>query len=191
MVLETLLNGGALETYRWGQTLEEVTLHVPLASGIRARHLSISIKRTVLHIALKLPAAGSVLLEGALAQPILCDESTWMVEDGHLVLTLAKDNQRNENTGPSTEWWHGVFKDEDTLDTSSVSVSDYARPDQVPAEQRAMVDTAALSKDEERRRAAETEASLTKEQRERLESLRAAFPDIPVQWGDTDGAAHG
>lgn len=96
--MEALHNGGATDSYRWGQTLEEVTVILPLGLGVRARDLTVTIGRTACRASLK--RNDSALLEGTLAQPICCEESTWMVEEGCLVLTLAKDNRRAENTGP-------------------------------------------------------------------------------------------
>jgi hypothetical protein len=185
MVLETLLNGGSTGTYRWGQTLEEVTVHLPL-DGLRARDLVVDMQRARLRVAPK--RSDGALLEGCLSQPIIVDDSTWMIEDGSLVLRLTKDNMRAENTGPSTEWWNGIFAGEHTLDTAAVSVDDYAKPDMLRPEQRAeMLEAqghqgAALAQKD---RAAQTEAALPQAQREKLESLRAAFPDIPIEWGDT------
>ena len=49
----------------------------------------------------------------------------------------AQDNKRAENAaGPSSEWWHGLFVGEDTLDTKSVSVQDYVSTEQLGPEQR-------------------------------------------------------
>lgn len=47
-----------------------------------------------------------------------------------------QDNKRAENdAGPSSEWWNGLFERENTLNKDVVSVEDYVRPDQLPAEQ--------------------------------------------------------
>ena len=125
-------------------------------------------------------------------------ESTWMLSDGVLQLTLAKDIRRAANVsgGPGSEWWHGLLEGEDTLDHSKVSVGDYVSIDQVPAEQREGVLQASRADHErqvERAAAAAAEAALPASQREGLEKLRAQFPDIPIEYGDTSkfDAAHG
>jgi hypothetical protein len=195
--MEVLRNGGQTATYRWGQTLEEVTVHLPLAAGVRARALSVDIRRAQLRVALK--AGGTPLLDGRLMQPVRCDECTWMVEDGTLVLQLAKDNKRAANTGPSTEWWLGLFEGEDTSDPRAVSVEDYASASQLPPEQLAQLSkeraTQGAAEEHhvaERSRAARAEAALPADSsiRGTLESLRAKFPDIPVEYngeGEDDG----
>ncbi|KAL1518714.1 hypothetical protein AB1Y20_003001 [Prymnesium parvum] len=188
-----LRNGGQGDGYRWGQTLEEVTVHVAVEEGVRAKALDIAIRRRHLRIALK---GGRVLLEGSLQQPILCDQSSWMLEPGVLVVVLAKDNMRAENlAGPSSEWWHGLFEAEDTLDKGEVSVEDYVKPEQLPPEQRRQAEeghreqVAAAKAEAEysvaRQKARETEEGLPAAQRELLSSLRAKFPDFPIEWGDS------
>ena len=180
---ETLLNGGSGSTYKWGQTLSDVTAHVPL-NGLRARDLIVDIQRQRIRVVPK--RGGNPLLEGALAKPVRCDESTWMIEDGVLVLQLAKDNLRAENTGPSTEWWHGLIAGEDTLDTASVSVSDYVSTAQLTSEQRAALNKTRAREDEVESAKQRAEAALDPRKRDALEKLRAQFPNIPIEWGNTD-----
>ena len=198
--MEQLHNGGSSSGYRWGQTLEEVTVHVPLPAGVRARDLAIDIRREKLRVAPKqrVGAGGAEgpTLDGTLAQPVLCEESTWMVEDGVLVLQLAKDNMRAENTGPSCEWWNGLFAGEDTLETASVSINDYARASMLQPAQRAELESSREAQQRQlaaavvdRQQAAKVEADLPADKRKALESLRASFPDIPIEWGDTGAVA--
>ena len=118
------------------------------------------------------------------------DESTWMIEDGALVLQLSKDNLRAENTGPSSEWWHGLFAGEDNLDAAAVSVGDYVSANQLSQEQRAELEETRARRDEAEEAKQESvvaEAALEPGQREALEKLRASFPDIPIDWNNTGG----
>jgi len=187
--MEALSNGGESDAYKWGQTLDSVTVQYKLEDGVRARDLKVDIGRSSLHVVLK--RAGAPILVGTLAQPVLCDECTWMLDEGHLVLTLAKDNRRAENTGPSTEWWNGVFAGEDTLDAAAVSVSDYVQVNELPPEQRASVDADLCARENQRaydQRRVVSEAALPESQRAALDNLRAAFPDIPIEYGDSQGA---
>lgn len=186
---ETLLNGGKGSNYEWGQTLQEVTVHLPL-DGLRARDLSVDIQRQHLRIAPKSGSNNDCLLMGRLTQPVRCDESTWMVEDGILVIQLAKDNLRAENTGPSTEWWLGLFSGEDTIDSTAVSIGDYVTRNQLRPDQLAELDEARSRSDDAeiaRARAKAAEDALDDGRRDALEKLRASFPDIPIEWGDTSG----
>ncbi len=198
--MERLLNGGFTQKYKWGQTLEEVTVHLPLEDGVRARDLRVELKRASLSVARKAGGSGA-LLEGELFQPIRTDESTWMVEDGTLVLQLAKDNKRAVNVGPSTEWWHGIFAGEDTLDPDAHSVQDYVRADQLSDDQvRELSETRALEARaaDEKRDAQAREAALPAKTQQGLAMLRNQFPDIPIEYGDSsmpaatdEGAAAG
>ena len=43
----------------------------------------------------------------------------------------------------------------------------------------------------DRQQAAKVEADLPADKRKALESLRASFPDIPIEWGDTGGGGPG
>ena len=188
---ETLLNGGRGDNYEWGQTLVEVTVHMPL-HGMRARDLSVELQRQRVRVAPK--KGGDTMLEGTLAQPVRCDESTWMVEDGVLVIQLAKDNMRAENTGPSKEWWFGLFAGEDTIDSAAVSVGDYAKSSHLRPEQRTELEemqSRRMEAEAGQDKAAATEAALDPSRREALEKLRAQFPDIPIEWGDTQSSDGG
>lgn len=176
----------------------QVTVHITVGD-VRAKGLAVDIARSRLRVALR--GASEAIVEGALHQPVRCDESTWMIDrsgaaGGTLVLTLAKDNKRAANdAGPSSEWWHGLFAGEDTLDTKSVSVEDYVSVGQLEEEQRGQVaqqlaerDQATRAEAERKAAVAATEASLPSSQKEMLASLRAQFPDIPIEYGDTSGS---
>mmetsp|Transcript_42478 Transcript_42478/g.88769 ORF Transcript_42478/g.88769 Transcript_42478/m.88769 type:complete len:152 (-) Transcript_42478:162-617(-) len=138
-------------------------------------------------------------------QPVLVDETEWMVEDGVLELKLIKDVRRDENArrGPSSEWWSGVIAGEPSLDRAKVVVDEYVRLESLPPDQQAQMlrehelnAAAARDKAEEahevRERAnadaaaaAAAEAALPEQTRRRLEALRAHFPEIPIEYGKT------
>jgi hypothetical protein len=211
-----LKNGGHTGLYTWGQTLEEVTVRLPVDPSLRAKELSVAFTRCRLTVTVK--RTGEKLLTGELQQPILCDECSWMLEDGDMVLQLAKDNKRAENVrdGPSSEWWLGVLEGEDSIDSKDVCVEDYVRPDQLPPEQREQAmrqpppppppprqpapseaqRAAEAEAEASRARAAAVEAALPSEKKEMLEQLRQQFPDLPIEWGgcpsgEADGEAEG
>ena len=89
-----LKNGGKTLLYKWGQTLDEVTVQLNV-EGLRAKELSVSFSRCRITVTVK--ATGHKLLAGELQQPIICEDSSWMMEDGVMILQLAKDNKRPEN----------------------------------------------------------------------------------------------
>jgi hypothetical protein len=78
-------NGGSTSRYVWTQTLEEVTVHVPLPDGVRARDLDVNIGATTILIRRKriddddddddVPSLG-----GTLFAKVRPSESTWTLE---------------------------------------------------------------------------------------------------------------
>ena len=201
-----LKNGGKTLLYTWGQTLEEVTVQLNV-EGLRAKELSVSFSRCRLTVTVK--ATGHKLLAGELQQPIICEDSSWMMEDGEMLLQLAKDNKRaaNERDGPSSEWWLGVLKGEDSIESKDISVQDYVQPEQLPPEQReqamrgppqppgsykpAAQLAAEAEAEADRQRAAATEAKLDPDKKMMLEQLRQQFPDLPIEWGGPDSLGYG
>ena len=94
-----------------------MTVHIPVGD-VRAKALNVEVRRSYLHVARK---GSNVILQGKLQQPVLCDDCSWMLDSGTLILTLAKDNKRPENDGgPSTEWWTGLFYGEETWEKAAV-----------------------------------------------------------------------
>ena len=205
VVRMALKNGGKTLLYTWGQTLEEVTVRLNV-EGQRAKELSVSFSRCRISVTSKLN--GQKFLFGELQQPIICEDSSWMMEDGEMLLQLAKDNKRAENVrdGPSSEWWLGVLEGEDSIDCKDVSVEDYVRPEQLPPDQREKAmrelpqppgptkSAAQLAAEAEaeasRQRAAVTEAELPSEKKEMLDRLRQQFPDMPIEWGGPDSLGY-
>jgi len=202
-----LKNGGKTLLYTWGQTLEEVTVQLHV-EGLRAKELSVSFSRCRLTVTVK--ATGHKLLTGELQQPIICEDSSWMMEDGEMLLQLAKDNKRaaNEREGPSSEWWLGVLKGEDSIESKDISVQDYVQPEQLPPEQREQARgppqppqppgsykpaaqlAAEAEAEADRQRAAATEAKLDPDRKIMLEQLRQQFPDLPIEWGGPDSLGY-
>ena len=135
------------------------------------------------------------LLHGDLQQPVLASESTWMLSDGVLRLARQGHPARRQRERRQTEWWHGLLEGEDTLDHSKVSVGDYVTSTGCRrSSARACCGSRAdHERQVERAAAAAAEAALPASQREGLEKLRAQFPDIPIEYGDTSkfDAAHG
>ena len=203
-----LKNGGKTLLYKWGQTLDEVTVQLNV-EGLRAKELSVSFSRCRITVTVK--ATGHKLLAGELQQPIICEDSSWMMEDGEMILQLAKDNKRpeNERDGPSSEWWLGVLKGEDSIESKDISVQDYVTPEQLPPEQREQVmrgppqpspppgsykPAAQLAAEAEaeadRQRAAAAEAKLDPDKKMMLEQLRQQFPELPIEWGGADSLGY-
>ena len=126
-------NGGSTERYKWTQTLDEITIAMPLPrtkdsqSGevkpTRAKDLNVQIKPSSMAIEQKCKSNSdeSDLLKGEFLDKIKTDESTWSIESNVLLITLEKCSKR---------WWNRVFQDEkETIDIDLVDkthkISDY------------------------------------------------------------------
>jgi hypothetical protein len=87
-------NGGFTDRYRWSQTLEEVTIHVPLPDGTEAKNLEVKMMSKKLVVAIK--GQPTKIIDGELPKKIKVDDSLWSIEkDGGkrtLQLNLTKSN---------------------------------------------------------------------------------------------------
>ena len=91
-------NGGTIDgKYVWTQTLQELTINVPLPENTRGRDLNVIISKKNLKIGFA-KTKTEFIVNDDLTKPIIVDDSLWTIEDGNrLVLTLQKSNQM--------EWW--------------------------------------------------------------------------------------
>lgn len=63
--------------YRWHQTLNELTVTIPVPAGSKSRDLIVEIKKQSLKVALKGKGPEGVIIEGQLPKEIKVDDSTW------------------------------------------------------------------------------------------------------------------
>jgi len=104
-------NGGTVDgKYVWTQTLEELTVSVPLPDNTRGRDLNVTMNKNHLKIGLK---GQEFMVNDDLAKTIIVDDSFWTVEDGNrLVLTLQKLNRM--------EWWESVCTQDPKINIQKV-----------------------------------------------------------------------
>ena len=115
-------NGGSSRDYKWTQTLQEITIAMPLPSNpdTRAKDLNVQIKYSTIDIHHKL--LDRTMLKGEFLDKVRVDESTWSIESNLILVTLEKIDKR---------WWNRVLKDDEseTIDLSLVDkthkISDY------------------------------------------------------------------
>lgn len=96
-------NGGQTEKYVWHQTLEEVSVFLPLPPNTRANQLEVKLGIHEVKIGLK--GKSETLLEGKWCKKINSGESIWNIErDGEkatMNITLIKFEGKN--------WWNCVL----------------------------------------------------------------------------------
>lgn len=116
-------NGGSTCRYVWTQTLEEVTVHLPLPEGLRAKDLDVKIGANKLSILQKDGNASQsafASFEGTLFAKIRPSESTWTLEttthSSQKMTTLQLILDKIQKT-----WWATVVSgDTPLIDTTMV-----------------------------------------------------------------------
>lgn len=104
-------NGGTVDgKYVWTQTLQELSVTIPLPENTRAKNLDVKMNKKHLKIGLK---GKDLIVDDDLTNTIIVDDSFWTVEDGNrLVLTLQKLNQM--------EWWDSVCREDPKINVQKV-----------------------------------------------------------------------
>jgi hypothetical protein len=107
-------NGGEVEgKYTWTQTLQEVSVHVPVPKGTKGRDLKVVIKKQGLEITVKGHKFGGGEIKGSLCKPIVVDDSFWTLEDNEAVVV----NMQKLN---GMEWWSHVLAGDPKINTQKV-----------------------------------------------------------------------
>jgi hypothetical protein len=78
-------NGADLNNYRWTQTLEEVTLYVPLPDNIASKNLDVIFKAQTLKVAVK---GQPPIIDGTLHKKIKTSDTLWTLETDGPMRTL-------------------------------------------------------------------------------------------------------
>lgn len=98
--------------YTWRQTLQDVTISIPIPPGTRGKDLAVIINKKSISTALK-TKPGEAFIKGDLFNEVHPDESTWSVVDQkELSITLEKVNQ--------TEWWPHVVTSAPKIDIKRI-----------------------------------------------------------------------
>lgn len=103
-------NGLDMENYSWIQSLQEVTINIPVPPGTKSRFISCEIKKNHLKVGLK---GQPPILDGDLYKSVKVDDCFWSLEDQKSVsILLTKQDQM--------EWWKFLVKGEPEIDTQKV-----------------------------------------------------------------------
>lgn len=103
-------NGLDLENYSWTQTLEEVTLNVPVPTGTKSRSVVCEIKKNHLKVGLK---GQPPIIDGELFRPVKPDDCYWSIEDQSAISILLTKHDK-------MEWWKSIVKGDPEIDTQKV-----------------------------------------------------------------------
>lgn len=103
-------NGMDLENYSWVQTLQEVTVNVPVPTGTKARSVVCEIKKNHIKLGIK---GQDPIIDGDLYRAVKPDDCYWNIEDQKVIsILLTKRDQM--------EWWKCCVKGEPEIDTQKV-----------------------------------------------------------------------
>ncbi|KAK9094082.1 hypothetical protein Scep_025551 [Stephania cephalantha] len=103
-------NGLDLEKYSWTQTLQEVTVSVPVPEGTKSRFVVHEVKKNHLKVGLK---GQPPIIDGELFQSVKVADCFWSLEDQKFIsVLLTKQNQM--------DWWKCLVKGEPEVDTQKV-----------------------------------------------------------------------
>ncbi|GAA0140649.1 microtubule or microtubule-binding cytoskeletal protein [Lithospermum erythrorhizon] len=103
-------NGLDMDNYSWVQSLQEVTVNVPVPPGTKSRFIVCDIKKNHLKVGIK---GQPPIIDGELYKPIKVDDCFWSLEDQKSIsLLLTKHDQM--------EWWKYLVKGDPEIDTQKV-----------------------------------------------------------------------
>lgn len=98
--------------YTWKQTLQDVTVTIPVPPNTRSKLVSVTIGKKSISASLK-TSPDEPYIKGELFNEIQIDESTWsIVDQKELVITLEKVNQQ--------EWWPHVVTSAPKIDIKRI-----------------------------------------------------------------------
>ncbi|KAF3968342.1 hypothetical protein CMV_007749 [Castanea mollissima] len=103
-------SGLDLENYSWTQTLEEVTLNVPVPTGTKSRSVVCEIKKNHLKVGLK---GQPPIIDGELFWPVKPDDCYWSIEDQSAISILLTKHDKMER-------WKSIVKGDPEIDTQKV-----------------------------------------------------------------------
>ncbi|XP_037045213.1 nuclear migration protein nudC [Bradysia coprophila] len=105
-------NGCDLEKYKWTQTLEEVELKIPLnvKFAVKPRDVVVKIGKKHLTAGLK---GHDPIIDDELHSDIKLEESVWIIDNKHIVITFEKINKMN--------WWDRVVVSDPPISTRKIN----------------------------------------------------------------------
>merc|ERR1711907_508322 len=126
-------NGGDMAEYSWVQTLEELTVTVPVPGNIKGSHVVCDIGNQKLTVGLK---GKEPILNGKLQKKVNAEDAIWTLEPTkggkNVVITLEKVDQMS--------WWNAVVEGEQEINTKKVEPENSKISDLKDEETRQMVE---------------------------------------------------
>ncbi|XP_018318910.1 nuclear migration protein nudC [Agrilus planipennis] len=106
-------NGCDLEKYSWTQTLQDLEVRIPLNVNFKARQKDVVVNITKKHLTCGVKGQPPII-DDDLPYEIKVEESTWVIEDGRLILlTMEKVNKMN--------WWSKLVVSDPEISTKKIN----------------------------------------------------------------------
>lgn len=122
-------NGADLDKYSWTQTLSDVELRIPLPIAVKARDVTVDMKKKSIKVQLK---GHEAILNGETFGEIKVEECAWILEDKKTVLiNIEKINKM--------EWWPKLVLTDPEINTKKVQPENSKLSD-LDGETRSMVE---------------------------------------------------
>ncbi|PIN02629.1 Nuclear distribution protein NUDC [Handroanthus impetiginosus] len=103
-------NGLDMDKYRWGQSLQEVDITIPVPAGTKSRFITYEIKKNHLKVGLK---GQPPVLDAELFNTVKADDCFWILVDRkYISILLTKQNQM--------KWWRYLVKGEPEINTEKL-----------------------------------------------------------------------
>ncbi|KAJ1483809.1 nuclear movement family protein [Baffinella frigidus] len=150
--------------YTWTQSLREIIVEVPLPAGTTAKMLDVQILPGRLDARLK--GAEGTLVDGEWEDAIFADECMWYLEDGYLVLTIAKQGEMT--------WWKRIIKGDAAIDIKKIEPETSNLDDLAPD----LRQTVEKMMHDQRQKAAGLPTTAEKDTQEKLKSFMAMHPEM-------------
>jgi len=105
-------NGCDLEKYKWTQTLEEVELKIPLNVKFAVKPRDVVVKIAKKHLTAGLKGHDPIV-DDELHSDIKLEESVWIIDNKHIVITFEKINKMN--------WWDRIVLSDPPISTRKIN----------------------------------------------------------------------
>ncbi|GAA5910554.1 NudC domain-containing protein [Sporobolomyces salmoneus] len=151
--------------YRWRQTLNDVTVSIPVPPGTKAKQLVVEIKKTSIKAGLK---GEEPILSGQLPKEIKVDDCTWTLDDSReITISLEKGSIQQS-------WWPHVVTSAPKIDTTKINPENSSLSD-LDGETRAMVEK--MMFDNQQKQMGKPTSEELKQQ-EMIKKLQAQHPEM-------------
>ncbi|CAN4120829.1 unnamed protein product [Withania somnifera] len=157
--------------YSWGQSLQEVTINVPVPPGTKSRFIVVEIKKTSLKVGLK---NQPLILDGEYFKEVKVDDCYWSLEDQKEISILLTKQDRSD-------WWKSLFKGGPEIDTQKVE-PEPSRLSDLDNETRAAVEKVMFDQ-RQKQMGLPTSEEITNQ--DLLKQFMAQNPDMVKNFGDS------